>query len=615
MGELTVYKCGLRTLQIPQLLEFTSFLAIALKSAPVAYLIFLHSHLSIQRLRYVQHYTNYYLSLLFHPPTNQSNMRTSAVVALAIIATAGPSLAAPVSSPATFARRDAPNASGSADSTDESGAMSLKTGATIASFAAPVVSGLLSVFTGGDKNKQQQQRDLSELAALLRRAQDEIDASGALSFRTGPGFPAGGPPPFWSGAGQMFGGQQQKRDVLALEQLLRRAQDEIDESGAISLKTGATIASLAAPVVGGILNFFTGGNKGQQQQRDFVEMLAREAQDGSEALSFDEVKNVGSIVFHAGEAVKDLYTAATSSGQQQRREDAESGAMTLEEGANAATIGAGIASVVGTVAPMIKDAWDHITHKSSREDDESGALTLEEGANAATIGAGVAGVAGTVSPLIKAAWDRHTHKSSREFDHDESGAISLEDGASYATIGSAIAGVAAPLVKDVYDHFHKSSRDFDDESGAMTLEEGASAATIGAGVAGVAGTVVPLIKDAWDHLTHKSSRDVDDESGAMTLEEGASAATIGAGVAGVAGAVAPLIKSAWDHLTHKSSREYDDSESGAISLEDGASYATIGSAIAGVAAPLVKDVYDHFHKSSRRAELEELLLRSLNDLD
>ena len=183
-------------------------------------------------------------------------MRPSAVVALALVAAAGPAFAAPVSSSQfeSFARRDtssttsAPAASASAvaqPTIDQSGAIKLGTIASIASFAAPVISGIISHFTNN-------------------------------------------------------GQQQQARE---LEELLRRAEAE-EDSGAISLKTVASIGSFVAPVIGGIISHFTGGD--QQQQRDFVEMLAR--QDGSEALSFSDIKNIGSIAIHVGEAVKDIFS-------------------------------------------------------------------------------------------------------------------------------------------------------------------------------------------------------------------------------------------------------------------------------------------------------------------
>lgn len=174
-------------------------------------------------------------------------MRSSAVVALALVAAAGPAFAAPIATPQSvpFARRDATSTGSTSAPIDESGAISLKTVASIGSFVAPLVGGIISHFTNN-------------------------------------------------------GQQQQARE---LEELLRRAEAE-DESGAISLKTIASIGSFVAPVIGGIISHFTGGDN-QQQQRDFVEMLAR--QDGSEALSFSDLKNIGSIAVHVGEAVKDIF--------------------------------------------------------------------------------------------------------------------------------------------------------------------------------------------------------------------------------------------------------------------------------------------------------------------
>ena len=80
-------------------------------------------------------------------------MRASTIVALAAIAAAAPSLAAPVASPAAAYSRRATTSSGTAPvatgSDDVSSALSLGTVASIASFAAPVISGLIDHF----KNK------------------------------------------------------------------------------------------------------------------------------------------------------------------------------------------------------------------------------------------------------------------------------------------------------------------------------------------------------------------------------------------------------------------------------------------------------------------------------
>lgn len=190
-------------------------------------------------------------------------MRSSAVVALALLAAAGPAFAAPVASPqsAPFARRGAApttvsapsvptnQTSVNATSIDQSGALKLGTIASIASVALPFVGSIINHFTNN-------------------------------------------------------GQQQQARE---LEELLRRAEAE-DESGAISLKTIASIGSVLGPVAAGLFSHFTGGDN-QQQQREFVEMLARDvqAQEGSEAFSFSDLKNIGSIAFHVGDAVKNIF--------------------------------------------------------------------------------------------------------------------------------------------------------------------------------------------------------------------------------------------------------------------------------------------------------------------
>jgi hypothetical protein len=98
------------------------------------------------------------------------------------------------------------------------------------------------------------------------------------------------------------GSQQQKRQVQELQGLLARAQSEADDSGAISLSTVGTIASLAVPLIGGVIDHFE--NSGQQNQARTVQ--ASGADDGSEALSFQDAKDIGSIAFHLGDAVKNL---------------------------------------------------------------------------------------------------------------------------------------------------------------------------------------------------------------------------------------------------------------------------------------------------------------------
>lgn len=41
-------------------------------------------------------------------------------------------------------------------------------------------------------------------------------------------------------------------------------------------------------------------------------MLARQTQDDSGALSFSDIKNIGSIAFHVGDAVKDIFDGYVS---------------------------------------------------------------------------------------------------------------------------------------------------------------------------------------------------------------------------------------------------------------------------------------------------------------
>ena len=209
---------------------------------------------------------------------------------------------------------------------DESDAISLKTIGSIASFAAPVVGGIIDHFTN---NGQQQSRELfeRELHDLLARGGG--DESDAISLKT-IGSIASFAAPVIGGIVDHFtnNGQQQSREFFDLE-----ARDDGDESDAISLKTIGSIASFAAPVVGGIIDHFT--NNGQQQSRELFErelydLLARDAGDESDAIS---LKTIGSIASFAAPVVGGIIDHFTNNGQQQSREfwDGEFAARSLND--------------------------------------------------------------------------------------------------------------------------------------------------------------------------------------------------------------------------------------------------------------------------------------------
>ena len=61
-------------------------------------------------------------------------------------------------------------------------------------------------------------------------------------------------------------------------------------------------------------------------------------------------------------------------------------------------------------------------------------------------------------------------------------------------IGSAVAGVAVPVFKDIWDHFHKSSRR------EWTAEDTSNLLKIGSSVAGAVG---PIIDDVVGHFENK----------------------------------------------------------------------------------------------------------------
>lgn len=184
-------------------------------------------------------------------------MRSSAVIALALVAAAGPAFAAPVApSTGNFARANTNRPSTSSSTDVSSEAISLSAVSTIASVAAPLVGGIIDYF----KNRY-------ATTTPVLRSQSDHD----LFFR---------------------GNQKQRRDALELESLLARAEASGDDSNAISLGAISTIASFAAPLVGGIIDHF----KNKDKRADFEELFARAADDdASEAVRLGTVADVASI--------------------------------------------------------------------------------------------------------------------------------------------------------------------------------------------------------------------------------------------------------------------------------------------------------------------------------
>ncbi|KAI0344539.1 hypothetical protein BDW22DRAFT_1427234 [Trametopsis cervina] len=240
-------------------------------------------------------------------------MRSSAVLALAFIATAGPALAAPIS--ARSSHEEFINMLARAE-VDESGALRLPTLSEAAS-AAGIAASLTGVFNGiaqhfGNKDKR-------EILEMLARA--EVDESGALRLPTlaeaasAAGIAASLTGVF-NGIAQHFGNNN-KREIL---EMLARA--DVDESDALSLKSISSILGIGNLLSG----FFGGGNSQQQQQqrREFIELLTRA--DESEALSIppglvSAAKNLGHLAsggLSAFGIFQNLFGG--NSNQQQQRE-------------------------------------------------------------------------------------------------------------------------------------------------------------------------------------------------------------------------------------------------------------------------------------------------------
>lgn len=93
------------------------------------------------------------------------------------------------------------------------------------------------------------------------------------------------------------GSQQQRRDASELEELFARATAQADQSGALklpSLKTLGNIASLGLSGLG-ILGSLLPSEDNSQQQRDFIELLSRAEVDESGAFSLGDAADIASI--------------------------------------------------------------------------------------------------------------------------------------------------------------------------------------------------------------------------------------------------------------------------------------------------------------------------------
>ncbi|GJE88250.1 hypothetical protein PsYK624_043330 [Phanerochaete sordida] len=392
-------------------------------------------------------------------------MRTSALVAFVALAVASPACAAPFNP--VFAR-DAP----AADASDDSGAISLKTVGTIGSIAAPLVGGVIDHFTGD----QQQRRDAP--------GEGSDDDSGAISLKTVGTIGSIAAPLVGGIIDHFTGDQQQRRDssmdsfqqamqgdaqgssaqtaaqMQQMQQQMRGAQqgpnqkvgaraEEDEDSGAISLKTLGTIGSVAAPLVGGIVDHFTGGD--QQQRRELLSLLAREAGDDEDsgAISLKTLGTIGSVAAPLVGGIVDHFTGD----QQQRRDtqasdDDDSGAISLK------TIG----TIGSAAAPLVGGIIDHFTGgdqqqrreilsllaREAVDDEDSGAVSLKTLGNIGSIAASAAPLVGGIVDHFTG--DQQQQRREAPGSDGDSGAISLK---TVGTIGS----IAAPLVGGIIDHF------------------------------------------------------------------------------------------------------------------------------------------------------------------
>ncbi|GJE97805.1 hypothetical protein PsYK624_140270 [Phanerochaete sordida] len=196
-----------------------------------------------------------------------------------------------------------------ADPDDESGAFNWVPIAQGATKVLPWVTQHLQSYVDSHQN-QPSAREFIEI--LDRAADDDEQASGAFSIK-----------PLWnilkSAAGSLLGGgssdqsqqQQQQQQRREFVDLLARAAD--DDSGAFGLSTLWDAAKAGFKVVTGLVDGSSNQQQQQQQQsRAFVEAVARAAQDESGAFSL----GIGSKIITG-----DFYDGGASTPQQQQRRE------------------------------------------------------------------------------------------------------------------------------------------------------------------------------------------------------------------------------------------------------------------------------------------------------
>ncbi|KAI0093433.1 hypothetical protein BDY19DRAFT_903175 [Irpex rosettiformis] len=500
-------------------------------------------------------------------------MRSSAVLALAILATAGPVLSAPIVPPVTssqsaptddtsdalslkligsiLSRSEDPQARELGEilarqDVDESGALKFPSLSSIAGVAS-IGSALAGLF-GGNNN---QQREFMELLA-----RQEVDESGALklpSLSSIAGVASIGSA-LAGLAGSLFGGNNnQQREFIEL-----LSRQEVDESGALKFPSLSSIAGAASigSALAGLAGSLFGGNT--NQQREFMELLARQDVDASEALKLPSLGTLGSIASIGLSGLGILGSLFPGSNNQQQRELLElfarqevdeSGAVklpSLGSVANIASIGSSLTSIVNGIISDVKgnQARELILRQ---EVDESGAVklpSLENVANIASIGSSLTNIVnGIVSHFTnnKRAQEEFLELLARE-DLGESGALDLN------SILSKISGIIGGILRRSDDPQARElveliARQDVDESGALkipSLSSIAGVASIGSALAGLAGSLFGGNNNQQREFMELLARQEVDESGALkfpSLSSIAGVASIGSALAGLAGSL------------------------------------------------------------------------------
>jgi Ca2+-binding EF-hand superfamily protein len=500
-------------------------------------------------------------------------MRSSAILSIAALASAAPSLAAPLST-VQYAKRQTQGSTTATPADDDSAALSLGAISTIAGFAAPVINGIVNHFRGNGK------REDDELGAFIRPI-------GRIGIPVRPNWPT-----------------------------YITARDE--ESGAL----WGTLFKAIPTVVSTISGLFSNKNKREIEElfaREFETHFARElmARDNDESGAFwgallkavpSVISAVSGLFGNNKREVEELFARefeAHYARELMARDDDESGAFW------GALIKA-IPTVVSAVSGLFGNNKRELELEqlfARAEFDESGAIKLGTLANIGSlIGSGVSVLHNLFSG---------NNQNKREFEEllarsltDESGAIKL---GTLANIGSLI-GSGVSVLHNLFSGNSQNKREFEEilARAIADVEQDSGAIKLGT-LANVGSLISSGVSVLHNLFSGNQKRDFEALLARVAEEDQSAAIKLGtlANIGSLIGSGVSVIHNLFSgnnkrELEELLAREFANDESGAIKL---GTLANIGSLIgSGVSV-----IHNLFSGNKRSDVFDEVFARG--DLD